>query len=78
MININVKQLMWRIFLIFWNIFAIIGCCIILYLSYILFFDDAGWCISSGHGVWDAEQKICRDDCLTWSKETGCVPIQKK
>ena len=34
-------------------------------------------CMDSGK-VYDPIQKICRDDCLTWSKETGCVPIQKK
>ena len=38
---------------------------------------DIDACMDSGK-VYDPIQKICRDDCLTWSKETGCVPIQKK
>lgn len=38
---------------------------------------DIDACMDSGK-VYDPVQKICRDDCLTWSKETGCVPIQKK
>lgn len=77
MVNINVKKLMWRIFLIFWNIFAIIGVCITACFLYIIF-DDAGWCLNSGKGVWDSEQKICRKDCLSWSKETGCEPVTKE
>lgn len=75
---VNIKNTVRYAFLILWNIFAVIGCCITLYLSYILFWDDKGWCISSGHGVWDSEQKICRKDCLTWSKETGCEPVTKE
>ena len=38
---------------------------------------DIDACMDSGK-VYDPVQKICRDDCLTWSKETGCVPIQRK
>ena len=26
-------------------------------------------------GVWDSEFGICRYDCQTWSKETGCTLI---
>jgi len=36
-------------------------------------FDDKGYCLSSQHGVWDNEQKICRYDCIKWDKERGCV-----
>ena len=25
-------------------------------------------------GVWDHDRKICRYDCLAWTKETGCIP----
>ena len=38
-----------------------------------LVFDDAGYCLEHG-GVWDHDQKICRYDCLAWTKETGCIP----
>ena len=39
-----------------------------------LVFDDAGYCLEHG-GVWDHDRKICRYDCLAWTKETGCVPL---
>lgn len=32
-------------------------------------------CLDSGL-VWDGEQKRCRNDCLTWRLDTGCVPLQ--
>ena len=45
---------------------------IFLYLA----FDDAGYCLEHG-GIWDGNKKLCRYDCLAWSKETGCVPLDK-
>lgn len=39
-----------------------------------LVFDDAGYCLEHG-GVWDYDRKICRYDCLAWTKESGCVPL---
>lgn len=70
--NINYKKLIWRIFLIFWNIFALIGVCITAYFFYIIF-DEEGYCLSSKHGVWDSNAKICRTDCVKWDKIRGCV-----
>ena len=72
MININIKKISWKIFLIFWNICAIIGLVISVYFLYIVF-DDKGYCLSSQHGVWDNKQKICRYDCIKWDEERGCV-----
>lgn len=37
-------------------------------------FDDIGNCKSDG-GVWDYDQKTCRQDCLYWSKTKGCVKL---
>lgn len=48
------------------------------YIVYILFFDDVGWCLSEGHGVWDADLKVCRQDCLTWTEQSGCVAITEE
>jgi len=70
--NINLKKLMWRIFLICWNIFALIGVCVTAYFLYIIF-DEKGYCLSSGHGVWDSNSKICRTDCVKWDKVCGCI-----
>ena len=71
-ININIKKNIWRIFLIFWNICAIIGFVLTSYFLYIVF-DDKGYCLSSQHGVWDNKQKICRHDCIKWDEERGCI-----
>lgn len=52
------------------------GC--IIGIVYLLWFDpdffDIDSCLDQGL-VWDYEQRICRDDCLTWNKREGCVPI---
>lgn len=72
MININFKKIIWKIFIVFWNIFAFIGFGVTAYFLYLVF-DDAGYCISEEHGVWDEEQKICRHDCAKWDKEHGCI-----
>ncbi|MBE6453011.1 MAG: hypothetical protein E7012_05945 [Alphaproteobacteria bacterium] len=37
-----------------------------------LWFDDAGTCLDIG-GVWDGTEKRCRNDCLTWRKDYGCI-----
>ena len=37
-------------------------------------FDDAGACLDAGK-VWDYEQKQCRDDCLAWQPEFGCISL---
>ena len=39
-----------------------------------LIFDEKGRCLDAGK-VYDPEQKICRDDCLTWDDKLGCIPI---
>ena len=42
-------------------------------LLLLYFFDEEGSCMDLD-GVWDHDQKICRYDCLAWTKETGCIP----
>lgn len=39
------------------------------------FFDDTSWCLDHKM-IYDPIQKICRDDCLTWDDEVGCVPVE--
>lgn len=39
-----------------------------------LFFDKQAYCLDIGK-IYDPVQKICRDDCLSWNNQTGCVPI---
>jgi hypothetical protein len=46
-------------------------------LVYILT-DNVANCLSEGHGVWDDDRKECRQDCLTWRKDLGCVPITEE
>lgn len=45
---------------------------LVLLLFY--WFDDAGACLDAGK-VWDYEQKQCRDDCLVWQPEFGCIAL---
>lgn len=33
-------------------------------------------CLETGK-VWDYDKNICRDDCLTWNKKEGCVPLEE-
>lgn len=68
----RLKKWGWRIFVFIWSIFAVIGVLVFGGFVYLLF-DDAGYCVSEGHGVWDYEQKICRKDCIKWDWERGCV-----
>ncbi len=77
MINTKIKlQYKYFLFLLL-GIFCITGLILIVGSVYLLT-DRAGQCISEEHGVWDAEQKICRHDCLKWNKEDGCVPLEKE
>lgn len=48
-------------------------------LIFIMFFvfDDIGDCASSGK-VWDYNQDYCRDDCLLWIKDLGCVELSQE
>ncbi len=63
-----------KIFLkILYGILAVIGIISICVLGYLIF-DNQARCLDIGK-IYDPEQKICRDDCLTWDETTGCVPI---
>ena len=70
----NIKKSLRIVFWGLWHIFAIIGICVVVSFLFLMF-DREGYCLSEEHGVWDNEQKICRHDCLKWSKTEGCVPL---
>ncbi len=59
-----------------WNFLAVIGIIIICVFGYLLF-DEKANCLDLGK-IYDSEQKICRDDCLTWDEKIGCVPITEE
>ena len=40
-------------------------------------FDDKAYCLDIGK-IYDPIQKICRDDCLTWDDNIGCIPITEE
>lgn len=61
---------------ILWNLLAVISIIIICVFGY-LFFDEKANCLDLGK-IYDPEQKICRDDCLTWDEKIGCVPITEE
>ena len=61
---------------ILWNLLAAIGIVTFCILGYLLF-DEKANCLDLGK-IYDPEQKICRDDCLTWDEEVGCVPITEE
>lgn len=61
---------------ILWNLLAVIVMIIICVFGY-LFFDEKANCLDLGK-IYDPEQKICRDDCLTWDEKIGCVPITEE
>lgn len=42
-----------------------------------MWFDDQMSCLDMGK-IYDPVQKICRDDCLTWDKKYGCIPITEE
>ena len=42
-----------------------------------MWFDKEAYCLDTGK-IFDPVQKICRDDCLTWDKKYGCVPITEE
>ena len=46
-------------------------------IIFFLLSDNDMNCLDTGK-VYDPIHKICRDDCLTWNKEVGCVPITKE
>ena len=65
---------------VFSKFFLIVGIaivCTIIGVIVFLWFDDKMFCLDIGK-IYDPEQKICRDDCLTWNKIEGCVPITKE
>ena len=72
----SIRHVFYYIYQIIKAICAIIGILIICVLSY-LWFDDKMLCLDMGK-IYDPTQKICRDDCLTWDDEIGCVPITKE
>jgi len=74
--SIDIKKILKRTFLVFWNICAVAGFLLIAGILYYLF-DNEGNCLDRGK-IYDPVQKICRDDCLTWNEKIGCVPITEE
>lgn len=63
--NIFIKMVTKVLFLIF----VLVGV-FVLYLT----FDYRGSCVSDGK-VWDGDEQRCRDDCLMWDREWGCIKL---
>ena len=66
--NINIRfiiAIIWLIFVV-WSVFYIRRC------------SQIDTCLDMGQGVWDYDQNICRSDCLKWTKETGCIPLNTR
>ena len=40
-------------------------------------YDHKAYCLDIGK-IYDPSQNICRDDCLTWDNNVGCVPITEE
>lgn len=78
--NINLQKILRYLWNFFRSICFIIGLGTIVGLGYIVFLlmDNEGRCLSEGYGVWDADKHECRQDCLTWRKDLGCVPITEE
>ena len=76
MINKKKKKILKISLKFIFGIFIAIGLAIIgIFLFYL--FDDKAHCLDIGK-IYDPIQKICRDDCLTWSDKIGCIPITKE
>ena len=74
--NTNIKKILKTFIKFLWSMFALIGIIFISILCYLLF-DEKANCLDLGK-IYDPEQKICRDDCLTWDEKIGCVAITTK
>ncbi|MBQ9034886.1 MAG: hypothetical protein IJ099_02865 [Alphaproteobacteria bacterium] len=72
----NTKRFFYCVYQTIKTICGITGVLVICGLCY-LWFDDEMSCLDIGE-IYDPVQKICRDDCLTWNDEIGCVPITKE
>ena len=80
MININLNettQYLRKTFKILTFIIGLVVITIICYAGYLMI-DDKAQCLSEGQGVWDADRRECRQECLTWREDIGCVPITKE
>ena len=59
-----------------WSSFVAVSIITICLFCYLLF-DEKAHCLDLGQ-IYDSEQKICRDDCLTWDEKIGCVAITEE
>ncbi len=78
--NINLNKISQYLRKTLKGLFLIVGWFIIAIICYAVYLamDEKGRCLSEGHGVWDADRRECRQDCLTWREDIGCVPITKE
>ena len=75
MININTLKTSKHLLFGLSFFLLLIGILVVCFIC--LFTDDVGYCLSEAHGVWDYDQNICRHDCLKWTKEDGCIPLNQ-
>ncbi len=57
-------------------VFAIcFGLCVLIsfFLPSYSVSDEMDYCLDIAHGVWDSEQGRCRQDCIKWTHEKGCI-----
>jgi len=76
MINIKFSKVFKILLKSFFSILALV-CVIVIGIFLYYLFDSKAHCLDIGK-IYDPVQKICRDDCLTWNDEQGCVPITEK
>ncbi|MBO4285324.1 MAG: hypothetical protein J5895_03735 [Alphaproteobacteria bacterium] len=73
----NIKKGLYHVFTFLLCIGAVIVVGITLCILFLML-DREGHCLSEEGGVWDDKQKMCRQDCLTWNKKDGCVPMTEE
>lgn len=55
----------------FFSILIVAFLVIVLYSVRLYLLEDS--CLDSGKGVWDIMEKRCRNDCLKYDKNFGCI-----
>lgn len=66
----------------FLYILGLILLAVIFIVLIVLFVLDPYWlsvdsCLDNGK-VWDYEKNVCREDCLIWQEEFGCIKLTEK
>ncbi len=58
------------------KLYTLLAVTLIMFLGLFLYFwlDDVGYCLEQGN-VWDYGMDTCREDCLHWNYEKGCIRL---